>query len=362
MTAPFPEREVVVVGGGLTGLATALALHHRGVAVRVLERTDGARHLGTAVSVDPHLLARASGLSTADLPVVHDRTYDLAAWGDLHAWLRTRVERAGVTVEPGVSVTTVTAGGPTAPARVHVRGAGWREASVVVGADGTHSALRRLVTPDQPDAAWSGYLTWRGMVDEADLPAGTPRPPAEHGFQMHDGGEFVLGGYTVPGADRSLRPGRRRLAFAWCDARRHPSLGEPGSLATAPPESVSDGLGRRLAREARAAFPRPWSDAIAEAFHARTAFATPIAEHWPERLVAGPVALLGDAAHTVTPMTGAGLRTGLGDVIALAGALERHGPTPGGLLAYEAERLAPARALVEAGRAMGRSWLHSVAG
>jgi 2-polyprenyl-6-methoxyphenol hydroxylase-like FAD-dependent oxidoreductase len=46
----------------------------------------------------------------------------------------------------------------------------------VVGADGYRSMVRRTVAPDQPDATFAGYMLWRGLTDEADLPPQAPRP------------------------------------------------------------------------------------------------------------------------------------------------------------------------------------------
>lgn len=72
------------------------------------------------------------------------------------------------------------------------------------------------------------------------------------------------------------------------------------------------------------------------------------------------VALVGDAAHAVTPMTGAGLHNGLLDALALGEAVGHHGVSPRALAAYEAERLAPNRQLVAMGQRMSRSYLASV--
>ncbi|KAF8405637.1 hypothetical protein HHK36_007713 [Tetracentron sinense] len=45
------EKEVVVVGGGICGLATALALHRRGISSTVLERADSLRATGVAIGI-----------------------------------------------------------------------------------------------------------------------------------------------------------------------------------------------------------------------------------------------------------------------------------------------------------------------
>ena len=360
------STDVLIVGGGMTGLATALALNRRGVGVRVLERTSGRRRGGAGLGVDLRLLGQVTGLPTADLPVLRDGHYDLAAWSDLYAWLSAGVRRLGIPVEYGLEVVAASA----ETATVVLEDGEARRGTLVIGADGVHSALRRVVAPEQPLAAYAGYLLWRGLVPERDLPPGTPLPAERDTFQVHHAPGFRLVAYAVPGAGGGSGPGERRLAFAWYDARPHPAL--PGQLEgrfdtsfdmvfdTVASETLPAALQRDLAETARAVWPSPWGGVIAHAFATGGAFGTPIAEYLPRRLVSGAVALVGDAAHAVTPMTGAGLHTGLLDVLALGAALARYGPSRRALNAYETERLEPDRRLVEQGQRLGRSYLDSV--
>jgi 2-polyprenyl-6-methoxyphenol hydroxylase-like FAD-dependent oxidoreductase len=44
----------------------------------------------------------------------------------------------------------------------------------------------------------------------------------------------------------------------------------------------------------------------------------PIAEYLPKRLARGPLAILGDAAHVLSPMTGSGYATAVEDAITLS--------------------------------------------
>jgi 2-polyprenyl-6-methoxyphenol hydroxylase-like FAD-dependent oxidoreductase len=90
-------------------------------------------------------------------------------------------------------------------------------------------------------------------------------------------------------------------------------------------------------------------------------FGTPVAEYLPPRLVRGRVALIGDAAHVASPMTGAGFQNALLDVDALAAALRSATApdVPGSLNRYERERLPQARRLVSSGMSWGRSYLRS---
>jgi hypothetical protein len=62
-------------------------------------------------------------------------------------------------------------------------------------------------TPDQPDAAFAGYMLWRGLVEEADLPAHAPRPSRVPSVSVEWKGAYRLVVYYVPGADGSVEPG-----------------------------------------------------------------------------------------------------------------------------------------------------------
>lgn len=125
------------------------------------------------------------------------------------------------------------------------------------------------------------------------------------------------------------------------------------------PGSIPDATYRELGLQARDLFPAPWRDAILDSIERRAVIGTPIAEYVPDRLVNGRVALVGDAAHVPTPMTGSGFSESLHDAEALANAITaRPAGTgiPAALRGYEASRLRSARTLVQAGQGFSRSF------
>jgi 2-polyprenyl-6-methoxyphenol hydroxylase-like FAD-dependent oxidoreductase len=122
---------------------------------------------------------------------------------------------------------------------------------------------------------------------------------------------------------------------------------------------IPDQTFRELADEARERWPAPWLDAILDCVARRAVIGTPIAEYVPERLANGRIALVGDAAHVPTPMTGNGFSASLNDAEALAQSVT--GGVCGlrasqALRRYEAIRLNSARSLVRSGQQFSRAF------
>ena len=315
-----PARQVVVVGGSLVGLSTAIALAHRGVSVTVLERTPHSGYEGGGgLGVDVGLLIRVTGLEGSP-PVYRGSDRATTAWPLLAGWLETQARAvAGVEVRRGAEVVEVGDG--------WVRSADGRRfgADLVIGADGARSTVRRWVCPDRPDAVVRRLLALashgdRGRASERRSLGCAPDEPSREYYS----GPYRLVTYPVPGADGSSEPGKRRLNLVWYDPARSDLLASRGllegvsvhgSLAAA---DVPAPLRKELEVVASQRWPTPWREALQIALRRSLVFATPVVEYWPEHLVRGRVALAGDAAHAASPMVGGGFRQGLYDVAALA--------------------------------------------
>lgn len=179
--------KILVIGGGIGGLAVALALTRAGQHVSVFERTSEIKEVGAALTVWPNAVRVLQGLGLADLvPTIgmpaHYRT--VQTWhgevlsrihvdqiagspiqiihrADLQMALLQAVEAAGVPValkkqctglrqdESGVEVSF--ADGTTA------RG------DIVIGADGIHSVVRQQLF-GRPRIQYAGYTSWRGIA------------------------------------------------------------------------------------------------------------------------------------------------------------------------------------------------------
>jgi 2-polyprenyl-6-methoxyphenol hydroxylase-like FAD-dependent oxidoreductase len=334
---------------------TALALSRAGIRVTLLERSDDSGRTGAALYVEPGFMqtllgaqahvAMASGVQT---------------WFTVNAGLR-----AAVDADPYITLhqhATVEKVGQDA-------GSAWAESSrgvvrgdIVIGADGHRSIVRASVAPDAPNARFAGYVIWLGLSQEADIAA----PPAwPDGVDFLERNGDILLGYPLPSATGTMQPGRRQLGWAWYDASENVLLRQKGCVQGDVVDhglrgaQIPAGVYQKLVRQAKTRWPSPWREAILDCVHRQAVIGTPIAEYLPERLAHGRLAIVGDAAHVPTPMTGKGFNASLQDALALAEAAAGglHGDAAVNVLGnYEERRLDSARSLVQAGQMFSRSF------
>jgi 2-polyprenyl-6-methoxyphenol hydroxylase-like FAD-dependent oxidoreductase len=329
-------------------------LARTGVRVKVLEQTDRSGRGGTGLGVDRALLAEVAGIDPrtdrdqAHLPVIVT-SRETSTWQAIHAWLGAFAEHVdGLEIREGVRVTSVAQGPDSATA---VAGDETFTADVIIGADGYRSTVRTAVDPQNPFAPYAGFLIWRGLVSESALPDRAHAHAIGGRLPFPEVARLIA--YHVPGADGSVRIGERQFTFAWYDAARTDWLRANGVLDgdevqhSIERESIDD----RLREELRVAARRAWTgitlDIVLHAINNRIIFGTPLTEYYPQRLVNGRLAILGDAGHVASPMVGHGLAFGWLDAIALAAAVAAEGsPNERALKAYERARLSESQAHV----------------
>ena len=106
----------------------------------------------------------------------------------------------------------------------------------------------------------------------------------------------------------------------------------------------------RVREAARARLAPQWAEVIEKTAQP---FLQPIHDLMSERLAFDRIALMGDAAFVARPHVGMGVTKAGDDALALGHALGAHGNAVDALAAYETERLAPGRAIVERARRLG---------
>ncbi|EYD74473.1 Salicylate hydroxylase [Rubellimicrobium mesophilum DSM 19309] len=320
--ASAPRREVLVVGGGIGGLAAALALARRGAWVRVVEQAPAISEVGAGLQITPNgsRVLRALGLSPESVGVralaVEPRDaltgrpiarFDLRRAGgdyffvhraDLIDLLRQGAEAAGVPLRTEARVTAIT------PHGVELDGGEHLSADLVVGADGLHSVVRRhLLGDDRP--FFTGQVAWRAIV------------PVEQGpvarIWMAPGKHVV----TYP-----LKDGRLNVVAV----REEAQWAEEGWSHRDSPDALRRAFGD-VALNLKAILAR-----VTEVGRWGL-FRHPVADRWHD----GRTVLLGDAAHPTLPFLAQGANLALEDAWVLAREILRDDLREG-LDRYQAER------------------------
>lgn len=318
-----PQRlSALIAGGGIGGIATAIALAQRGIDVRVCERRAEFPQEGAGIQIGPNGTRILQQLGVAEFLegkvagpealVVHDGAtgreltrLPLGSWlarrhgspywtahrRDLHSALRTRAES-----EPRITLSRATEivscrNEPNAVAAVTASGE-TLEASLLVAADGLWSTLRRSIAGESAIPAPVGKTAFRSVTAAENMPSELDRNAVHI--------------WLSPGAHAVHYPvtGGRDVAFVVI--ADDPTLSE-GWDAPATTDAVKDKMRsfapslRSLANSTQTW--RRWS-----------LYRLPQLARW----TSGRAALLGDAAHPMLPFLAQGAVMALEDAVTLA--------------------------------------------
>ena len=343
--------EVVVVGGGISGLTAALELHERGISARVYESAPELRPVGVGISLLPHgareldALGLLSGIRARAVPyreacffnsfgqLIHRDPADprwpqfLVHRADLHEVLLEAVHDrlGGDAVVLGHACVGVDQDADGATARFASprdgRPLGESRGDIVLACDGIHSAIRKQLYPDEGEPVFSGVNMWRGV---------TPHTPILSGGSHTRIGKVDTGKMVVyPIRDR---------------------IDEEGNQLTNWVAEVRDERGVPVdwSREGRlqdflpafAGWSYDWLDVPELLRRAEVIYEFPMSDRDPvERWAFGRVALIGDAAHPMIPRGSNGAMQAIVDARVVAEALAREATPEAGLSAYEEARL-----------------------
>ena len=192
------DLPVLVAGGGIGGIAAALALTRRGFAVKVLEQAPQLGEIGAGIQLGPNAFAAFDALGIGDIArgravytdemVMHDaideycvgriptgeafrqrfgNPYAVIHRADVHGSLVEGAQRAGhIEVATATTVQRVQQEGDTVV--VHDAQGRTHRGAALIGADGVKSAARRQYVGDE--ARVSGHVVYRAVVDKKDFP------------------------------------------------------------------------------------------------------------------------------------------------------------------------------------------------
>lgn len=347
-------RKALIIGGGIGGLATAIALKQIGLTVEIYERVTTLREVGAGLSLWANAiraldylglgetiralaLPETSGAirtASGDLLMYNTNQQLQAKFGELSVMVH-RAElhdqlRAALNQDLHLGLECVAVTEDAQGVRVAFRNGEHAFGDLVIGADGLHSQVRAELHGQQPPR-YAGYTAWRGVVafDHSRL-----QPGETWGRGARFGQVPMQGGRVYWFATHNSSPGQQsadgekaellRLFSAWHDPIR--------ALIDATPAS---------------------------AILRNDIYDRPPLRTWGR----GRITLLGDAAHPTTPNLGQGACQALEDAVVLAKALQATADIATALRTYEARRIPRTTMIVNRSLRVGQvgQWANPVA-
>ena len=338
--------QIAIIGGGIGGLTTALALQQHGFQFDVYEQAPALHDVGAAIAIWPNAMRVLQRLNIAGKILEKAGVMDEIRWVDQNGWLINRVSISDVKF-PAVALHRAdlqnTLLHELPPSSIHLghelidqRQQGDKmiatfangrsiEADFLIGADGIHSRVREQLLNDGAPVD-RGYTLWRGISAKAQ----SALPPATAIEFQGRGKRFGIGPV---------------------------GLGRVGWWAAAN-GVVTDDLSRLF---------EGWYPPVLELIEStpsasiikNSALDRPANRNWGR----GRMTLLGDAIHPTTPNLGQGGCLAIEDAFVLARCFDKYGASEDALRKYERSRYKRTSALATYSRYYGRvgQWQNIVA-
>ena len=348
------QPEIVVAGGGIGGLAAALALARQGARVQLLEQAAVLSEVGAGIQLGPNvtrilhawglgegLQALAcwphalqsrdahSGQRLGELPLGeraqqrYGAPYACIHRADLHRLLLAAVQAQGVPLQLGQRLAQVQPATDGGPVRLRTEQGLALETALLVGADGLWSRSREALGLSAPPR-FSGHLAYRGLVPLAPGTASgaAPGTPPE-GVTVWMGSRLHVVHYPV-------QAGRALNVVA---------------IVHGQPPASPEGWDHAAQAAALWAALGPVCPALRATLEAVPDWRLwPLMDRPPLRSASemgqGAVALLGDAAHPMRPYLAQGAGMAIEDAQALAQCWAQPGPVAERVQAYAQRRWA----------------------
>jgi len=348
------DAPVLIAGGGIGGLVTALTLHQIGVPCQVFESVPQLKPLGVGINIQPNAVRELYelGLGVNELDQVGVQAMEWALVGlngkNVYAeprglvagykWPQYSVHRGELqmlllqTVQNRMGTDAITLGctvtgyrnqegerGVTAFIRMNDGERMEFSGSVLVGADGLHSAVRAQMHPEQPPIQWGGQIMWRGTTE--GIPIRTGASFVGLGTHAH---RLVFYPITAPDPVTGL------ATINWI-----------AEITVDNSEGWTSGDWTRKVNVEEFIhhfqdWNYDWLDVPAMLRGTETIYEYPMIDRDPvSTWIDGKVALLGDAAHVMYPVGSNGASQAIVDARELGAAFIRHGLNEKALEAYD---------------------------
>lgn len=353
-----PDTKVLIVGGGIAGMACAMEMAKIGAKVLLVDIDPNWRVYGTGITITGPTFRAFRDINLMDQVIsegfacrgARTRTRDGALLQEivdiglepgipygggilrpaLHSLLAERVRRSSVEVRLGVTIETIHNKG--FGAEVSLSDGSTSYFDLIVGADGISSKVRDIIAPEIEKPRFTGQGAWRVLA---------PRPADLDMIEM----------YLSPRIKAGVTPLTEKLLYMFVltpemDDSIIPHEDQPARLKQALADfggligDIRDGINLESSivyRPLKALLvPKPWNRSC--------------------------VVLIGDAVHSTTPHLASGAGAAIEDAIVLVQELERNDSINSALQSFSERRFARCQDIVETSVKLGKMELSGASG
>ena len=364
------KAPVIIAGGGIGGLTMALTLQQLGIPCQVFESASSMKPLGVGINIQPNavreLIDLGIGTNELDTIGIPAREWALVGLNGKEVYAEPRgldagyrwpqyavhrgkflmllykkvLERLGehaVRLDSRVTSYAINSDNKVDVTVLHGDGSeSVMTGSLLIGADGIHSAVRAQMHPDQTPIHWGGALMWRGTIRAKPIRTSS----SFIGLGTHEHRMVI---YPISDTDKNGEAEINWIAELTVDN----SEGWQ-SDSWFKPVSVED-FAHHFEQ-----FRYDWLDVPAMLQQAEMAYENPMIDRDPvDTWVDGPVALMGDAAHPMYPTGSNGASQAIIDARLIGAKILEIGINAAALSAYNEQLCEPVSALVLRNRGAG---------